>query len=204
MKIDWDLWNKQYDDKNSGFYQRLIIIKLNILSVFNEFENPNILSICSGRGKDILELIKENNLKYNKVVLVDNDKNSLNFANDYVRKNNLKNIEIKYGNAGHMNIYDGFKCDILIAVGFFGHISPSDIENTISKFNQLINKDSYIIWSGGKPVYKQVISSFEKNNYRVFNVVQGISEKNLGVGISKYLGKTAKYNKNDYLFSLNI
>jgi 2-polyprenyl-3-methyl-5-hydroxy-6-metoxy-1,4-benzoquinol methylase len=201
MKTNWRFWNNEYNDKHSDLNKRLDVIKNNILTCFKELDNPNILSICSGQGRDILETILDNNIKYNNILLIDIDQDSINVAQEYISNNNMSRIITKTLDAGFIKNYNNFRADLLLAVGFFGHLSFSDIENTIIKIKQLINNNSYIVWSANERTFNFVKTCFENSEYEHIHIIENISEKNYFVGLTRFTGIATEYSAEDYIFT---
>jgi hypothetical protein len=201
MKTGWRFWNEEYNNKESHLNKRLKIIKNNILNCFKLLDTPNVLSICSGEGKDILETILENNLNYNNVLLVDSDQESINLAKQYIFTHNMYNIKAVSADAGFIKTYDNFRADLLLAVGFFGHLSFNDIENTVIKIKQLLNNNAYIIWTANERTFNFIKTSFENNEYEHIEIIKNISEINHIVGLTRFTGIPMQYNTKDYIFT---
>ena len=189
MRTNWKVWNDQYNDPLSHLSQRLVVVKNSIKDCLKELDNPEIISICSGHGKDILESLVETKAPYSNVTLIDLDQDSIKSAAAHVSITGLNNIFCVTANAELLSTYIGKKADLVIFVGALGHLSFQDTKQCLSELSKIIRKNGLIVWSANERVLENLLESFTDNGYMPIDLVQKISEKGHIVGIHKYLGE---------------
>ena len=201
MKTNWKIWNAQYEDQSSHLSQRLKIVKGCIKNSFKDLNTLNIISICSGYGKDILESLVETKTQYSKVTLVDLDQKSIRAANAYASSMGLKDINCVIADAGLLSTYVDIKAELVVFVGALGHFSFKDIKNCLAELNKIVCKNGLVVWSANERVLETLLQSFTDNNYKSIDLIQKISEKGHVVGVHRYLGEEKENSGKGRLFT---
>ena len=202
--MDWNDWHNHYDDLDSELSKRLGKVKEHIKNILLETENPTVLNICSGQGKDILESMLELD-KDAEVFLIDTNIDALNSGINFAKKNNIGTITFINEDASHTSTYKKYdipKSNIVLACGLFGHLNEDDSYTLVDFLKTQIKINGTVIWT--KNIENDSISNLRKyfinNNFKEINYF-GPEGSPWAVVCNQYVGEEFDLNKEYKIFN---
>jgi SAM-dependent methyltransferase len=152
MTHQWGDFYLAYSEQESDLQSRLSIIRQYIKKELNR-NTKNVLSICGGRGLDLVDLTELQD-----AYIIDNDEPAMDHVSN--------NIKFLLRDAELSNSYlDIPKADLIICVGFLSSIEPESIEDFISFLPQILNKGAILIWSAKYKNVEEIEYLLEKYKF---------------------------------------
>jgi hypothetical protein len=150
---DYQQWHQQYDDPASGPSWRLRTAQKHIRDVLAVARGPlRVLSLCSGDGRDVIEVLAERkDADRVSVTLVELHPAIAQQARDRAAAAGLQQVEVLTADAGAPDVYSAaVPADLLLLVGIFGNISNNDVLRTVRAAPQLCRAGATVLWSRGR------------------------------------------------------
>lgn len=193
---DWFEWHAPYDDPASALSLRLGVVKEQIRKALpTKADTPfKIVSLCSGQGRDIIEVLSERSRKMGQISarLVELDERNVAAARNLVKECGLTNVEIVHGDASFVDAYTGMvPADIILMCGILGNISSADITRTISEIPQLCAYGAVLIWTRHRRPPDQttgIRQIFAESGFRELEFIAPANSL-WCVGVERYNGK---------------
>ena len=149
---DWKKWHTLYDDDQSGLAKRLRLVQDAIAnSLPNDvlIDNYQIIDICAGDGRDLIEVLAHYPEKdHVHSLLVEIDERLATSSEKAASNANIQNVTVYTGDASVLATYRNVAAaDLILLCGIFGNISNEDIEKTIKSLAQLSKQGTRVIWT---------------------------------------------------------
>jgi hypothetical protein len=150
---DWSEWLEAYDDPASSLSQRLVAVREQLRRVLaaRGGQPTQLVSICSGDGRDTLPVIAASDAHV-EAVLVELDDSLGAAARRDADRRRLGHVDVRRTDAGSLDSFDGVPpADVFMACGVFGNITDDDLERTVQTLPQLLAANAAVIWTRGRP-----------------------------------------------------
>ena len=149
---DWTQWHQKYSDPDSDLSRRLTAVRRLLGDALDRSPSPaNVISLCSGDGRDIRGLLIERPGLRVQAKLVEYDERLVAAGQAALVTAGLDGIEFVHGDAADIRNYaDVAPADVLLIAGIFGNISDEDVFNTIDHMPQLVKAGGSAIWTRGR------------------------------------------------------
>jgi Putative methyltransferase len=149
-RTDWVEWHDAYRDPGSPLSGRLAIVQRLIGDALDTTVGEvQVISICSGAGKDLLGVLATRDDRSRvHALLVDANPHLVERARSTARANRLEHVRAVVGDAALTDAYAGVvPADVILVCGVFGNIADEDIERTIATLPQLCREGAEVIWT---------------------------------------------------------
>lgn len=151
---DWVQWHREYDDATSDLSRRRRSVQTALRRWFAETgPGPRqIVSACSGDGRDLLEvLVDQPDPARFRVRLLELDDDLAARAEEFARAASLDGVEVLRADAGLTDSYDGATpADLVMWCGVFGNLTDTDTRATIAATPQLCAPSATVVWTRGR------------------------------------------------------
>jgi hypothetical protein len=149
---DYQKWHEAYDDPESGLSWRLRVVQGYIRTALERPGPIRVLSICSGDGRDLLEVLPErDDADRVSATLIELHPEIASAARAAASAAGLAGVEVRTADAGNTDAYIGaVPADLVLMVGIFGNISDADLETTIAAAPQFCRPEATLLWSRGR------------------------------------------------------
>lgn len=152
---NYEQWHKAYDKPDSGLSWRLSVVQGYIRQVLDQQSEPvQILSLCSGDGRDVLGVLSERpDSDRVSATLVELHPDIAAAARASAASAGLAQVEVRIADAGNTEACMGAApADLVLLVGIFGNISDADLEATIAAAPQFCRQGATLLWSRGRDI----------------------------------------------------
>ncbi len=166
VATDWRKWHKAYDDPDSSLTRRLAIVRRRVgeaLELLAAKPPLRILSLCSGRGLDLLPALAGLEHDRYQAFLVEKDQELARDAIETAGQLGLGGVEIVIGDAGRTTTFaHRLPVDLLMLCGIFGNICDDDVAATVAAIPALLADGGVVIWTRGSsdPDLRRTIRSW--------------------------------------------
>lgn len=194
---DYQAWHRAYDDPASGLSWRLRTVQAAIATFLDERPGPlRVVSSCAGDGRDLIGVLGgRDDAARVRVTLLEIDAALAERARAHAAAAGL-DIDVRESDAGRSDAYrDAVPADLVLLVGIFGNVEPSDLRRTIAAAAQLCAQGARLIWSRGRgidgdrndAVRRQFAGAgFRELDYATFDAANGDRP---AVGVVRYDGE---------------
>lgn len=150
---DWLDWHLGYDDPTRQLARRLEVVcrRLNEALDLTDVEQPRILSLCAGDGRDVISVLAARRPAARaRALLVEKDPVLARRAVDAAMTLGVANVEVRCGDAADPATFaDYLRADVVMLCGVFGNVIPADIERMIASLPGLVVAGGLVIWTRG-------------------------------------------------------
>jgi hypothetical protein len=204
---DYVAWHDEYATPGSRLWQRLQVV-IDLLGRALDGSPPGpvrFVSLCAGQGHDVLSVASAHPRGADlEGRLVELDAVNAEAAAARVEELGLTRIEVRTADAGNSDACDGaVPAELVVACGIFGNVSVGDIERTIRTLPSLCTRDAWVVWTR-HPREPGVLTAiqgwFEVAGFERHAVVVD-EEQGFGVGLHRFAGEPAPYERDRPLFT---
>jgi hypothetical protein len=150
---DWQNWHLSYDDPTHHLGRRLIVVCRRLDEALDRTarEQPRVLSLCAGDGRDVLSVLAaRGSVPAARALLVEKDQVLARRAVDTAGALGVANVEVRCGDAGDPGTFADFlPADAVLVCGVFGNIAPADVRTVIATLPALVVAGGHVIWTRG-------------------------------------------------------
>jgi hypothetical protein len=153
---DWVQWHRDYDEPDSSLARRLAVVRANLRRGLAELstepgEQPRLISICAGDGRDVLPVLADPGRRPVRALLVELDPALADRARARAAELGLSAVEVHIGDAGLSDPYTAIApVHVVLACGVFGNITVDDARRTIAALPRLLTVGGIAIWTRGR------------------------------------------------------
>lgn len=148
---DWVEWHEGYDDPSSALARRLVVVKRCLQTALDGIgPSATILSLCSGDGRDVIEVLQDRPERVGRAVLVELDSHIAKRAARAATNAGLDEVEVRNRDAGALDSFaDVVPVNVLMLCGIFGNIEHASVRNVIECASKLVRAGGWVIWTRG-------------------------------------------------------
>jgi hypothetical protein len=165
-RTDWFAWHRVYDDPESRFSARLLLVQAHLREALDHHPPGPIRIVvpCAGQGRDVLGVLAEHPRRGDvTATLVDIDPHNVEIARSTAHDLGLAGITVVEGDAGRTDAYvDAAPASVVVLVGFFIYLSERDLSRFIQRLPQLCARGAVVIWARGTATQKHAPSSIRQ------------------------------------------
>jgi hypothetical protein len=204
---DYRKWHEAYDDPQSGLSWRLKTLQAGIRAALAAREGPvRILSVCAGDGRDVLEVLATTeNAERVTATLVEVDPELTARAEATAQAAGLVGVAVRCADAGNTDAFlDAVPADVVLLVGIFGNISPTDIRRTIDTAPALCSPGGTLFWSRGRDrqdLNDDIRSWFAAAGFVELDYQTHDSDRRPSLGAVRYAGEPQQLRPGQPLFT---
>lgn len=203
----WLRWHDGYGDPASGLSRRLMVVQHHLRNALATAPpGPiSVLSLCSGQGHDVLEVLREHPRRRDvRARLVELDQANARIARDAAAAIDGPSIEVVEADAGWTDASVGSApADVLLLVGIFGNVPDNDIEQSVASVPMLCRVGGITIWTRSRrpPDLTSVIRGwFARVGCEELAFVAP-EDALFSVGVERFVGEPAALRRGRRLFA---
>jgi hypothetical protein len=171
--MDWKAWHEKYDDPDSGFAQRLAVVRDRIRDALDQAPPGPLraISLCAGQGRDLIPVLAEHPRGRDvHARLVELDADNAELARQLAADAGLDRVEVVTGDASLTDHYlDLAPADLVLVCGVYGNLRPADIESTVATCTALCKTGGTVIWTRGRQpepeIAPQICAWYEERGF---------------------------------------
>ena len=148
----WVRWHRRYDVDGSALGRRLELVQDYVRNALDQ-ATPGlpfrIISLCAGRGHDVIDIVAEHPRRDDVVArLVELDPTLSAHARDAARAAGLTNVDVATGDASLTDaVADLAPANLILLCGIFGNISNHDIRGCVDLLPTLCAQNAVVVWT---------------------------------------------------------
>jgi hypothetical protein len=165
-RTDWAAWHRVYEDPDSRFSKRLLLVQAHLQEVLDHHPPGPIRIVvpCAGQGRDVLGALAEHPRRGDvTVTLIEIDARNAEFARLTARTLGVDAVSVVERDAGRTDAYVGaVPASVVVLVGFFVYLSARDLTRLIRHLPQLCARGAVVVWARGTVADKHSPASIEE------------------------------------------
>lgn len=189
----WVEWHEDYERPERSLSRRLEVVRDRLRRALDAAgASATILSLCSGDGRDVIGVLRNNPGSARRAVLVELDPSLADRARQSATAVGLTEVEVRCGDAGSVESFiDVLPVDVLLLCGIFGNIQHGSVKRVIELIPSLVRVGGYAVWTrgGSDPDRRPEIRAWFVESGLEEVAFDGVPEP-YGVGVNQVTGSS--------------
>ena len=204
---DYEQWLHRYDDPGSSLSWRLSRVQAWLRDDLDHRAGPiQIVSVCAGDGRDIIDVLaSRDDASRVQSVLLEAHPGIADRARHRATSAGISGVTVRTCDAADTaNYADAAPADVVLLVGIFGNISPTDISATIATTPQFCAPGATVIWSRGRDrddINDDIRAEFAKAGFVELAYAESDLPSLPALGSVRYDGPSVPLDTTQHLFT---